>query len=163
MYTQRERKTIRLCLPRRKTILLCRIEVRMRCCAEIRPAQEDKTRGQRWRILHSFSIGVPAVNMLMNIREYPRAVSLDVDAWTDWWTDGNCDSNLTMLHDQSRANERKCLQLFGTWKREPVPKRSRDVSECQASAEIGFGARSCTCPQITCSAEPLLRSCVCVR
>ena len=49
--------------------------------------------------------------------------------------------NRTMLHDQSRANERKGLQHFGTGKRDSVPKSSRDVSECQASAEIGLESK----------------------
>ena len=58
------------------------------------------------------------------------------------------------------ANERKSVQHFWHLKtRFCVKKSSRDVSECQASAEIGLGA----CPQITCSAETLLRSGVCLR
>ena len=44
-----------------------------------------------------------------------------------------------------------------------MPKSSRDVSECQASAKFGLGARPRTCPQITCSAKTLLQSGVCLR
>ena len=56
----------------------------------------------------------------------------------------------------------KSLLLFLHLKTRACDKSSRDVSECQASAEIGLGARSRTCPQITCSAETLLRSGVCL-
>ena len=44
-----------------------------------------------------------------------------------------------------------------------MPKSSRNVAECLTSAEVGFGTCSRTYHQITCSAEPLLRSGVCLR
>ena len=56
----------------------------------------------------------------------------------------------------------KVCSFLAPEKESQCQKCSQDVSECQASTEIGFGARSGTCHPITCSAEPLLRSGVCL-
>ena len=131
----------------------------MRCCAETRPIHEDKNMRSKMKgsALHYHC------HMVMNIESI-----YVLFAWT--LTHEQIDErteiatpNRTMLHVQNRVNERKTLKHFGTWKRDSVPKSSRDVSECNASAEIGLGARPCTCPQLTCSAETLLRSGVCLR
>ena len=88
-------------------------------------AHEDKTLGQRWWILHSFSISVCLQSKLMNIREYLSVVSVDADAWTNWWMDGNWDSYIEQCYmtKAEQMREKVCNFLA------PENESSQDVSE----------------------------------
>ena len=65
------------------------------CDVAPRPAPPTRTKldvEDEGSCTDGFSIVVPAIHMLTKITEYPRVVSVDVDAWTDCWRDGNCTS-----------------------------------------------------------------------